>query len=123
MARILVVDDEPDIIRLVSRIMEARGHLVITAKNGKQALAMVRDDPPDLIILDLDLPQMKGLEVCERIKSDPATGHVPVIMMTEAYVSLADAKRAASVGAKEYIFKPFMSEVLLHNVQRLLPGH
>jgi CheY-like chemotaxis protein len=61
--------------------------------------------------------------VCKRIKSDRATGHIPIIMMTEAYVSLADAKRAAGVGADEYIFKPFMSEVLLHNVERLLPGH
>jgi two-component system, OmpR family, alkaline phosphatase synthesis response regulator PhoP len=121
MAKILVVDDEPDIIRLVSRIMESRGHLVITAKNGSQALHLVRDDPPDLIILDLDLPQMKRLDVCRKIKSDRATGHIPIIMMTQAYVSLADAKRVAGLG--EYIFKPFMSEVLLHNVQRLLPGH
>ena len=121
MAKILVVDDEPDIIRLVARIMESHGHLVITAKNGEQALDLVRDDPPDLVIVDLDLPQMTGLGVCKKIKSSQATGHIPIIMMTAAYVSLAGAKRAAGVGADEYIFKPFMSEVLLHNVQRLLP--
>jgi DNA-binding response OmpR family regulator len=121
MAKILVVDDEPDIVRLVARIMESHGHLVITAKNGEQALDLVRDDPPDLVIVDLDLPQMNGLDVCKRIKSDRATSHIPILMMTAAYVSLADAKRAAGVGADEYIFKPFMSEVLVHNVQRLLP--
>lgn len=120
MAKILVVDDEPDIIRLVVRIMESQGHLVITAQNGEQALDLANMDPPDLIIVDLDLPQMNGLDMCKRIKAGKGTSHIPIIMMTVAYVSLADAKRAAGIGADEYIFKPFMSEVLIHNVERLL---
>ena len=121
MAKVLVVDDEPDIIRLVARVMEVLGHDVVTASNGPKALEMARTEQPDLIVVDLDLPQLNGLEVCKKVKTGAATSHIPIVMMTAAYVSLADAKRASGVGADEYIFKPFMSETLMRTVARLLP--
>jgi CheY-like chemotaxis protein len=119
-ARILVVDDEPDIVRVVVKIMEARGHTVATAKDGVEAIDRVKADPPDVVILDLNLPKIDGYEVCKRIKGDPATQHVPVVMMTAAYVSVEDAQTGSQAGADEYVVKPFLREVLVHNVERLL---
>jgi len=120
MARILVVDDEPDIVRVVVKIMEARGHQVTTARDGVEALERIAIDPPDLLILDLNLPRLDGYEVCKRVKSDARTARMPVVMMTAAYVSVEDARTGQRVGADEYVIKPFLREVLIHNVERLL---
>ena len=121
MGRILVVDDEPDIVRVVVNIMKGRGHEVETARDGETALQIAAGHQPDVIILDLMLPGMNGYELCQRLKENQVTKHIPVVMMTEAYVSLADAQRCTNVGADEYIVKPFMSEVMVRNVERLLP--
>ena len=120
MARILVVDDEPDIVRAVVRLLSARGHDVATAKDGLEALEHVQRSSPDLVIVDVDLPRIDGFEVCRRIKSSEATRHIAVLMMTAGYISVADADRGTRVGADEYLAKPFMKQVLLHNVARLL---
>lgn len=120
MPKILVVDDEPDILRVVVRIMEACGHTVRTALDGFEALEHVAAERPDCIILDLNLPRMDGFEVCKRLKGDDATRHIPIVMMTAAYVSVDDAKQGQRLGADEYVVKPFLREVLVHNVERLL---
>jgi CheY-like chemotaxis protein len=119
-ARILVVDDEPDIVRVVTKIMESRGHSVTIATDGVEACDRVKADPPDVVILDLNLPRLDGWEVCKRIKGDPATAHVAIVMMTAAYVSVEDAALGAQAGADEYVVKPFLRDVLVHNVERLL---
>ena len=121
MPRILVVDDEPDIVRVVVRIMEARGHVVTTAADGFEALERVAQERPDVVILDLHLPKMDGFEVCRRLKGDVGTRDIPIVMMTAAYVSVEDARAGAETGADEYVVKPFLREVLIHNVERLLP--
>lgn len=120
MAKILVVDDEPDIVRVVVKIMGARGHELRTAADGFEALDKVREERPDLVILDLNLPRMDGFEVCRRLKSDAATRDIPIVMMTAAYVSVEDARKGEGIGADEYVVKPFLREVLIHNVERLL---
>lgn len=120
MAKILVVDDEPDIVRVVVKIMEACGHDVYTAIDGPSALEAVAKQPPDAIILDLNLPKMDGFEVCKRLKQSDETRHIPIVMMTAAYVRVEDAERGSEVGADEYVTKPFLREVLVHNVERLL---
>jgi len=122
MAKILVVDDEPDIVRVIVKIMQSRGHEVDTAADGPEALEQIKDARPDVVILDLNLPKMDGFEVCKRIKDDPATKHIPVVMMSAAYVSVQDAERGTNLGADEYVTKPFLREVLIHNVERLLSG-
>lgn len=121
MAKILVVDDEPDIVRFVVKTMESRGHDVTKAVNGKLAIEQVAKDRPDVIILDLNLPEMDGFEVCRRLKGDPATSDIPIVMMSAAYVTIEDARHGAETGADEYVVKPFLSEVLVNNVERLLP--
>ena len=117
---ILVVDDEPDIVRIVTRIMESCDYQVITARDGFEALSAAQTSKPDVIILDLNLPGMNGFEVCHRLRTTEATRAIPIVMMTAAYVSIDDARRGHTSGADEYVVKPFLREVLIHNVQRLL---
>jgi DNA-binding response OmpR family regulator len=119
-ATLLVVDDEPEINRLVARIFEKRGYRVNTAGDGAEALASVESDRPDLIMLDLNLPKIDGWEVCRRLKSDPATRAIPIIMLTAAHANVDDAEIGLGLGADEYVAKPFVRAVLLHNVERLL---
>lgn len=120
MARILVVDDEADIVRVVVKIMESRGHTVEIALDGLEAIERIKADLPDVVILDLNLPKLDGFEVCRQIKTDPTTCHIPVVMMTAAYVSVDDAQVGSATGADEYVVKPFLKDVLIHNVERLL---
>ena len=118
--KILVVDDEPDIVRVVARIMESCDYEVVTAQDGFEALGAAQVEKPDVIILDLNLPGMNGFEVCHRLRTTEATRAIPIVMMTAAYVSIEDARRGDASGADEYVVKPFLREVLIHNVQRLL---
>jgi DNA-binding response OmpR family regulator len=117
---LLVVDDEPEISKLVARIFEKRGYRVNVAGDGAEALASVAKDRPDLLILDLNLPKIDGWEVCRRLKSDPATKTIPIIMLTAAHANVDDAQIGLGLGADEYVAKPFVKAVLLHNVERLL---
>ena len=125
MPKILVVDDEPEIVKLVAKLMEARGHQVSIARDGQEALDTVARDRPDLIVLDLNLPKVDGFEVCRRLKGADSTKAIPIVMLTAAYVSVEDATRGMGSGADEYVVKPFLREVLIHNVERLLKasGH
>jgi len=117
---LLVVDDEPEINKLVARIFEKRGYRVTSALDGAEALAAVRRQRPDLIMLDLNLPKIDGWEVCRQLKSDPATRAIPIIMLTAAHANVDDAQIGLGLGADEYVAKPFVKAVLLHNVERLL---
>jgi len=117
---LLVVDDEPEINKLVARIFEKRGYRVNSALDGAEALAAVKRQRPDLIMLDLNLPKVDGWEVCRQLKSDPATKAIPIIMLTAAHANVDDAQIGLGLGADEYVAKPFVKAVLLHNVERLL---
>ena len=121
MARILVVDDEIDIVRMVAKVLGARGHQVEAGRDGVEAVLRIRRAPPDLVLVDAGLPGVDGLEVCRRIKADPATRGVPVIMLTAAEITLADVSNESGLGADGWVIKPFVHEVLLANVERLLP--
>lgn len=117
---LLVVDDEPDVNRLVTRMFAKRGYQVRVAVDGAEALARVAAERPDLILLDLNLPKLDGWQVCRRLKGDPATKQIPIIMITAAHANVDDAAIGLGLGADEYVAKPFMHAVLLHNVERLL---
>jgi DNA-binding response OmpR family regulator len=121
MAHILVVDDEPEIVKLVAKLMETRGHRVSIARDGQECLDFVARERPDILVVDLNLPKVDGFEVCRRLKSDEATKSLPIVMMTAAFPTIEDADRGLTLGADEYVVKPFLREVLLHNVERLLP--
>jgi two-component system phosphate regulon response regulator PhoB len=118
-ASILVVDDEDDIRELVQLNLDREGYRVLTCETGEQALAVARSKTPDLIVLDLMLPGIDGLEVCKRLKADSGLGQIPVIMLT-AKGEESDIVAGLELGADDYITKPFSGKVLVARVRRLL---
>ena len=120
MARILVVDDEIDIVRMVAKVLTARGHQVEAGRDGVDAVERVRRAPPDLVLVDAGLPGVDGVEVCRRLKADPETRRVPVVLLTAGELSLADVSNDHGLGADGYVIKPFVREVLVATVDRLL---
>jgi DNA-binding response OmpR family regulator len=120
-ARILVVDDEPAIRLLVQRALQHQGYLVEVAADGQEALDKVRAQPPDLLLLDAMLPRLHGFEVARRVRSDPATRAVPIVMMTAVYRGWRFAQDAReSYGAEDYVEKPFRVDDLLRRVGLVL---
>ncbi|MBE9118597.1 response regulator [Lusitaniella coriacea LEGE 07157] len=118
-ADILIVDDTPANIRLLSVFLEDRGYNVRKAINGNMALTAVKMIPPDLILLDINLPEMNGYEICTRIKSDEQTATVPIIFLS-ALDDTLDKVKAFQVGGVDYITKPFQLEEVLARVQNQL---
>lgn len=119
MAKILAVDDHQHIVRLVQVNLEKRGHQVITAFDGDEALQKVRSEHPDLIVCDVMMPRKDGFEVLRELQADPATRDIPVIMLT-AKAQDADVFRGWSSGAACYLTKPFNPGELLAFVDRIL---
>lgn len=117
---ILVIEDDPDARRLLRDLLTEAGYAVREAPDGAAGLAEVARDVPALVLVDLNLPRIGGWEVCRQLKRDGRTRLLPVLMMTAAYVSPQDARYGLALGADEYIEKPFVPEVLLHNIERLL---
>jgi CheY-like chemotaxis protein len=120
MGRILVVDDEADVVRTVTKALEQRGHQVATARDGAEAILRVQSDPPDVLVIDLALPKIDGQEVARRLKADPATRTVPIVMMCASYLALEAAADGPAHGADEFVIKPFLRDVLVRQVERLL---
>ena len=117
--RILVVDDERDIVELIRYNLAKNGYQVMTALNGEDALRLIRNNTPDLVILDLMMPGIDGLDVCRRLKGDPQTADIPVIMVT-AKGEEADIVTGLELGAHDYVCKPFSPRVLLARVRACL---
>jgi two-component system phosphate regulon response regulator PhoB len=118
-ATILVVDDEEDILELVRYHLHREGYRVITAVSGEEVLSSVREKAPDLILLDLMLPGLDGLEVCRFLKADERSAKVPIIMLT-AKGSEADIIVGLELGADDYITKPFSPRMLSARVKAVL---
>jgi DNA-binding response OmpR family regulator len=117
---ILVVDDEPDVVAFLERTLRADGFEVLSAYDGIAALDMASTDKPDMIILDIMMPMMSGYEVCEQLKSNPSTQHIPVMCLSSAHSADARAKTIRA-GAVNLVTKPFMPAELLAQVRRYLP--
>ncbi|HEY6156758.1 MAG TPA: response regulator [Gemmatimonadales bacterium] len=118
--RALLIDDDPDLLRLVQRTLEfTAGWDVITAGSGAAGIELARSAPPDVILVDVMMPEMDGYEVCRRLKADPATGAVPIVLLT-ARRDLNQA-RLAETGAAGVVLKPFQPEQLARQVRELCP--
>ena len=117
--RVLVVEDEPDISALLAFHLERAGYQVVRARNGLDALQQVRARPPDLMLLDLMLPGIDGLEVCRRLRQDPATAALPVVMLT-AKGEEVDRVLGLELGADDYIVKPFSPKEVVARVRAVL---
>lgn len=117
--RILVADDEPDVLNLVTLNLKGAGFTVLQAEDGNIALQQARETLPALIILDLMLPEMSGLEVCKVLKKEPQTAQIPVIMLT-AKAEEIDRIVGLELGADDYITKPFSPRELILRVKSVL---
>ncbi|TVQ63089.1 MAG: response regulator [Phycisphaerales bacterium] len=117
--KILVVDDEPDLIELVSYNLSQAGYEVFRACNGFEAIEVATKQKPNLILLDVMMPEIQGTEVARRLRADPRTGSIPIIMLT-ARASEADQLTGLSVGADDYVVKPFSIKVLLARIDAVL---
>ena len=118
-ARILVVDDEPNNRLLLKVMLTPDGYEVVTAAAGEEALALIARDPPDLIVLDVMMPGMDGYQVAARIKSDDATRHIPIIMLT-ALSDRNSMMHGLNAGAEEVLTKPVVRTELSLRVRNLL---
>ena len=117
--KILVVDDEPEAVELVEFNLKQAGFDVFRAEDGEEAVKKTRVATPDLIVLDLMLPKIDGLDVCKILRKDPDTAHVPIIMVT-ARASEVDRVLGLELGADDYIPKPFSPRELVLRVKKLL---
>jgi len=117
--RILVVDDEPDLLELVRVNLDQAGLRVETAESGREALELLHRAPPDLLILDLMLPDVSGTEICRRVRSDPDLSQLPIIMLT-AKAEEVDRVVGLELGADDYVTKPFSPRELLLRVRAVL---
>ena len=117
--KVLVVDDEVYILHILDFSLGAEGFDVITAADGEQALARARSERPDLIVMDIMMPRLDGYETCKRLKSDPATKDIPVLLLT-ARGREEDRKRGMEAGANDYMTKPFSPNKLIGRVSEML---
>src|SRR5512136_798157 len=118
--KILVVDDEPNIVKLVESRLRANGYDVVSAANGSQGLERARQEKPDLILLDIMMPEMNGEAVLIEIKKDPATKSIPVIMLTAKQDADDIVRCVADLGATDYIVKPFVAGEFLRKINTVL---
>jgi DNA-binding response OmpR family regulator len=116
--KILIVEDEKDILQLVKLYLEKEGFRTVAATTGTEGLKLVKSDKPDLMVLDLMLPEMDGLEVCKRVRSAPETATLPIIMLT-AKAEESDTIIGLELGADDYVTKPFSPKTLVARVKAL----
>ena len=116
---VLVVDDNQHNLELIMAYLEDIDCRILSAEGGRQALEIIRETPPDLVLLDVMMPQISGFEVCKQIKNNPDTGHIPVIMVT-ALSEMGDIERAIDSGTDDFLSKPVNKWELLTRVKTML---
>jgi CheY-like chemotaxis protein len=119
-AKILVVEDDPDLMRLITHTLKTAGFEVIQAYGGEDALRKVKTHAPDLILTDLAMPRMSGVEVIHQVKRDPETREIPCVAVT-AFMWDHIAQSASQVGCDSFVSKPFNSVRLLQEVAKYVP--
>jgi DNA-binding response OmpR family regulator len=117
--KVLSCDDEPYILEAVSHVVRQEGYVAITARDGEEALRMARAESPDLILLDIMMPNMGGFDVCRALKEDPATRGIHIILLT-AMGQECDMEQGFESGANEYLTKPFSPRALRTRLHELL---
>lgn len=117
--KILVVDDSPFIVRSLAFILKKHGYEIITATDGEEALAKIREERPDLVFLDVMMPEKDGYEVCREVRGNPEMGNPYIIMLT-ARGQEADRERGLRLGADEFMTKPFSPSQVIERVKAVL---
>jgi DNA-binding response OmpR family regulator len=122
--KILVVDDEPDMVEMLKLILESASYEVIAAYDGQEGVEKARAERPDAIILDLMMPRKDGFQACKELKGEPATAGIPVLVLTAISEKLSHTRYAKSMGleleAEDYIDKPVDANILLERLAKLL---
>lgn len=118
---ILIVDDEPMIFDVLAKAFKAKGFNVIVAYDGLEAVESAKRDKPILIILDLHIPKLGGLRVCESLREDVNTSNIPIVILT-ALDSTQNREAAGGLGVKDFLTKPFKVEEVLEKIEKYLPG-
>ncbi len=121
MKNILVVEDNENNLYLISFILEKMGHKVIAAKTGEQGVELALNDRPDLILMDIQLPGINGLEATRRIRASKTAGDVPIIALT-SYALVGDREQVLSAGCTGYIEKPINPQKIMGEIERYLEG-
>ena len=119
---ILVVEDEEAIREVLRRALQGEGYHVICAADGKEALALIQENRPEMILLDLMLPEMDGTEVCRRVREDPVLGTIPIMMIT-GKDTFGDLEQGLALGADDYVVKPFDIREIKLRVAALFRRH
>jgi len=117
--KILVVDDEPNIVLSLEFLMSQAGYEVRTAENGDEALRIVAQDRPDLVLLDINLPDISGYEVCQQIRANADRGAIKILMIT-AKGRAVEREKGLALGADDYITKPFSAQEVIEKVAQYL---
>src|ERR687886_87943 len=120
---VLVVNDEPKVLDLLTVILEAEGYKVLTAEDGVRALSLAAEAEPDIVISDVAMPLMDGLEFCRRLKQNPQTAFVPVLLASAVHTGKRSSLNALAAGADDYLEMPFRRQELLIKVARLTERH
>lgn len=124
MAKILVIDDDPDLVETVSLMLQSKGHHVITAYGGVEGLKKVRSERPDAIVLDVMMPDKDGFQVCKEIKADPGLREIPVLLLTAVGSKITETKYTPRMGmeteAEDYVDKPVKPDEIARRVEKLL---
>lgn len=116
---IMLVDDEPFIVRSLSFVLKKTGYNISTARNGEEAIMKVRESKPDLMFLDVMMPKKDGFEVCRELKNDPDLKDIYIIMLT-AKGQEKDKEKGLELGANEFMTKPFRPTIVIETVRRIL---
>jgi len=119
--RILIVDDEPNIVASLEFLMRGDDYDVLVARNGEEALRLAERFRPDLVLLDVMMPQRSGFEVCRRIRENPVLSDMKIVMLT-ARGRDVEREKGLRTGANAYVTKPFSTKELMNTVRGLLPG-
>ncbi len=119
MKKILIADDRPEVVELVTATLEGEGYQIICAFDGREALEKIGREKPDLVLLDIVMPKMNGFEVLAKAKNDPQTKDIPIIMITAKGQKL-DEDEGRRLGADDYIIKPFSPSHLLRKIEEIL---
>jgi DNA-binding response OmpR family regulator len=117
--QVLIVDDEPNIVLSLEFLMKQAGYGVRTASDGEAALQAVRESPPDLVLLDVNLPRRSGYEVCEALRSNPDWAAVRIVMLTAKGRDI-ERQKGMALGANDYVTKPFSTREVVHKVRAIL---
>jgi CheY-like chemotaxis protein len=120
MKKVLIVDDEKDLLLVLGKRLTVAGYSVITATNGREAIVLAESQHPDIIVLDITMPEMDGGQVMAALKDRPSTGNIPVILLTALFSKEEEEKYGSMIGGTIIFAKPLDTEKLLEQIEKLL---